>query len=213
MSVCVIISVGVIMSVCYHKNWHCHNQYTVSSSNEDFSYRKWCISDAILPDKEKINRSGRQTEEVSETWCMLMGRFGCFRKRGKTTIIFIILSVRPSICLSTRKISASNGRIYMKFRISVSSKLSGKISRCINPLMPNGHYSGRTAPLTSKRCILYIYSTNKCTEYFEHALYSQFFFSSRCSLLHNANLFGSCIILILYKECAKIKKIIPAPNW
>jgi len=27
----------------------------------------------------------------------------------------------------------------------------------INPLTPNYHYSGRTAPLTSKRCILYIY--------------------------------------------------------
>ena len=30
----------------------------------------------------------------------------------------------------------------------------------INPLTPNDDYSGRTAPLTSKRCILYIYSTN-----------------------------------------------------
>ena len=33
---------------------------------------------------------------------------------------------------------------------------------------------GRTAPLTSKRCILYIYSTNIGTEYFKHALYSPF---------------------------------------
>jgi len=30
----------------------------------------------------------------------------------------------------------------------------------VNPLTPNDHYSGRTAPLTSERCILYIYSTN-----------------------------------------------------
>ena len=65
---------------------------------------------------------------------------------------------------------------------------------------------GHTAPLTSKRCILYIYSTNISTEYFKHALYSPFFFlSSKCSLFHNANLFGSCIH-ILYTECAKIKK-------
>jgi len=28
-----------------------------------------------------------------------------------------------------------------------------------NPLTPNDPYSGRTAPLNSKRCILYIYST------------------------------------------------------
>ena len=34
---------------------------------------------------------------------------------------------------------------------------------------------GRTAPLTSKRCILHIYSTNTGTEYFKHALYSPFF--------------------------------------
>jgi hypothetical protein len=64
---------------------------------------------------------------------------------------------------------------------------------------------GRTALLTSKRCILYIYSTNIGNEYFKHALYSPFF-SSKCSLFHIANLFGSCIIHILYTVWAKIKK-------
>ena len=82
----------------------------------------------------------------------------------------------------------------------------------LNLLTPNDPYMGRTAPLTSKRCNLYIYSTNIGTEYFKHALHSPFFFSSKCSLFHNANLFGSCIIHILYTGCAKIKKIIPAPN-
>ena len=47
----------------------------------------------------------------------------------------------------------------------------------INRLTPNDPYMGCTAPLTSKRCILYIYSTNVGTEYFKHALYSPFFFS------------------------------------
>ena len=42
-------------------------------------------------------------------------------------------------------------------------------------MKPNDAYSGRTAPLTSKRCILYIYSTNIGTEYFKHGIYSQFF--------------------------------------
>ena len=46
----------------------------------------------------------------------------------------------------------------------------------INRLTPNDPYMGRTAPLTSKPCILYIYSTNIGTEYFKHALYSPFFF-------------------------------------
>ena len=45
----------------------------------------------------------------------------------------------------------------------------------INRLTPNDPYMGRTAPLTSKRCILYIYSTNIGNEYFKHALYSPFF--------------------------------------
>ena len=45
----------------------------------------------------------------------------------------------------------------------------------INLLMPNDDYSCRTAPLTSKCCILYIYSTNTGTEYFKHGVYSLFF--------------------------------------
>ena len=45
----------------------------------------------------------------------------------------------------------------------------------INPLKPNDPYRYRTAPLTSIRCILYIYSTNICTEYFKHEIYSPFF--------------------------------------
>jgi hypothetical protein len=44
-----------------------------------------------------------------------------------------------------------------------------------NPLKPNDSYRGRTAPLTSKRSILYIYSTNKGTEHFKHDIYSPFF--------------------------------------
>ena len=45
----------------------------------------------------------------------------------------------------------------------------------LNRLTPNDPYMGCTAPLTSKRCILYIYSTNVCTEYFKHVLYSPLF--------------------------------------
>jgi len=42
---------------------------------------------------------------------------------------------------------------------SVSDKTVAHYITCmlINPLMPKDQYSGRTAPLTSKRCILYIY--------------------------------------------------------
>ena len=41
--------------------------------------------------------------------------------------------------------------------------------RSINHLTPNGHYMCRNAQLTSRCCILYIYSTNVRTEYFKHA--------------------------------------------
>ena len=53
---------------------------------------------------------------------------------------------------------------------------------------------GRTAPLTSKRCILYIYSTNIATEYFKHALYSPFF------SLQNAVCFImlTCLVPVLF---------------
>ena len=58
-------------------------------------------------------------------------------------------------------------RLYVYIRISKTLKL--------NCLKPNDLYSGRTAPQTSKRCILYIYSTNIGTEYFKHGIYSPFF--------------------------------------
>jgi len=78
--------------------------------------------------------------------------------------------------------------------------------KCVlfNPLTPNDHYSARTASLTSKRCILCIYSTNTGTEYFKHGIYCPFFFPSKFSLFHNSNIFGSCFIHFLYTECAKI---------
>jgi len=43
-----------------------------------------------------------------------------------------------------------------------------------NPLTSNDTYRGLTATVTSKLCILYIYSTNIGTEYFEHGIYSPF---------------------------------------
>jgi len=47
-----------------------------------------------------------------------------------------------------------------------------------------------------------VYSTNIGTGYFKHGIYSPFF-PSKCSLFHNSNIFGSCIINILYTGCAK----------
>ena len=60
-------------------------------------------------------------------------------------------------------------------RDEVLRSSSNKLSLDINPLTPNDHYRGRTAPLTSKRRILYIYATNIGTEYFKHDISSPFF--------------------------------------
>jgi len=82
--------------------------------------------------------------------------------------------------------------------------------RGFNPLTPKDPYSGRTAPLTSKRFILYIYSTNTSTEYFKHGINSPFL------SLQNAVCFVFLtyfvpVLFTFYIKCAKIKKkIIPA---
>ena len=83
--------------------------------------------------------------------------------------------------------------------------------RLINLLTPNVNYSGRTAPLTSK-VVFYIFIQQIYVLNILNMVYTlRFFFSSKCSLFHNSNVFGSCIIHILYTGCAKIKKkIIPA---
>ena len=75
--------------------------------------------------------------------------------------------------------------------------------RPLNPLTPNDLYSGRTAPLTSKRYILYIYSTNIVIEYFKRGIYSPFCLF-KMQFFHNSNVFGSCTIHILYTGCSKI---------
>ena len=78
----------------------------------------------------------------------------------------------------------------------------------VNRLTPSDPHMGRTAPLTSKRCILYVYSTNIGTEYFKHALYSPFFSLS----LQNAVCFImlTCLVPVLFtfyiQDVLKLKK-------
>ena len=84
--------------------------------------------------------------------------------------------------------------------------------KSLNLLTPNDPYMGHTAPLTSKRYILYIYSTNIGTEYFKHALNAPFF------SLQNAVCFImlTCLVPVLFtfyiQGVLKLKKIIPAPK-
>ena len=80
----------------------------------------------------------------------------------------------------------------------------------MNPLTPNDPYTGRTAPLTSKRCILYIYSTNIGTEYFKHGIYSPFFSLKNAVCFIIITYFVPVLFIFYIQSVLKLKKIIPA---
>jgi len=76
--------------------------------------------------------------------------------------------------------------------------------RLINPLTPNDPYRRRTAPLTSK-VAFYIFNKYRYRIFQTWHILSVFFFSSKCSLCHNSNVFGSCITFYM-QDVLKLKK-------
>jgi len=83
----------------------------------------------------------------------------------------------------------------------------------LNPLKPNDTCRGRTASLTSKRCILYIYSTNIDIEYFKHSMYSPFFpFQNAVCFIILTYLFPVLLTFYILVVLKLKKKIIPSPK-
>jgi len=76
----------------------------------------------------------------------------------------------------------------------------------VYPLTPNDDYSGRTAPLTSKHCILYIYSTNIGTEDFKHGIYSQYFPLQNAVCFINLTYLVSVLFTFYIEGVLKFKK-------
>jgi len=76
----------------------------------------------------------------------------------------------------------------------------------INRLTPNDDYSGRTAPITSKRFVLYIYSTNIGTEYFKHRIYSPFFPLQNAVCFINVTYLVPIIFTFCIQGVLKLKK-------
>jgi hypothetical protein len=68
-----------------------------------------------------------------------------------------------------KKLVLDFNKILSDYDLTTSEHTALTVSTYINPLTPNGHSSGRTSQLTSRRCILNNYSTIVRTEYFKHA--------------------------------------------
>ena len=83
----------------------------------------------------------------------------------------------------------------------------------LKSLTPNDHYSGRTAPLTSKRCVLYVYSTNICTEYFIHDTNSPFFSPQNAVCFIILTYLVPVLLTFYIQDVLKLKKkLFPAPK-
>ena len=125
-----------------------------------------------------LNKGYRHTQRIRNTYCFSTATIAklyvycpsCYH------IHVIFDSLHPLMELirnnpETALVKGENDHVLQSY--TVTSLISVRAIDCyINLLAPNDQYIGRTARLTSKYFILYIYSTNICTEYFKHGIFS-----------------------------------------
>ena len=155
------------------------------------------------------------------TWRLLLHvlsktfHYNCMRYKWIVTYHRTLRYVKVKEVMSSKLRDICVSEILRRLRWSIKSRKcvglwyssnNAKREPNINPLTPNDPYSGRTAPLTSKRCILYIYSTNIGTEYFKRGMYSPFFpLKSAVCLIILTYLVP--VLLTFYIQCVlKLKK-------
>ena len=158
--------------------------------------------DTVYPLTPNDHYSGRTAPLTSKRYILYIYSTNIGTKYFKHGIYSLFFSLQNAVCFII-----VTYLIPVLFTFYIQAVLILK-KQLINPVTPNDHYISRTAPLTSKRCILYIYSTNIGTEYFKHGIYSPFF------SLQNA----VCFIILTYlvpvlftfyiQVVLKLKKII-----
>jgi len=206
--------VGLRQPACWHRGFESVVECCVLSGRGlcdelitrlEESYRLWCV---IVCDLE--------TSRIRRSWPAL----GCSAtKKGGWGGVWGMSSGLTSEILDFHiGISVTNLWVVESLKDLgefISFVMQGQFfSSCanLNPLKPNDHYSGRTAPLTSERWILYIYSTNMGTEYFKHGIYSPSFSLQNAVCFIILTYFFSVLLTFYIQGVLKLKKLIPTPN-
>jgi hypothetical protein len=126
--------------------------------------------------------------KLSRYWVLKILNSSLFSDVTQCRLVVIYVSGQPTGTIVKSQQSKKKNLIYRHLvcligwgdgAVCKASTHTTARRQTFNPLPPNDIYIYiyiyRTAQLTSRRCILNIYSTNIRTEYFKHTTYSQFF--------------------------------------
>ena len=128
--------------------------YLSSSSIILFRHSSWLISQSEILRRWRVTASIRLSIPVLRVLlASIEVHFICHTRPAVDISRFVEWKMQIWAIPCSQTLSSNNVRTYATFCL-------------LNRWTPNDPYMGRTAPLTSKPCIIYIYSTNIGTEYF-----------------------------------------------